>query len=78
MAYERVGPEGEEALTEDLRAFLEEANTAGERALVLEAEYLEVIASARDDAVALGKQIKDAGSEVCSAHERLRTPRCAA
>lgn len=45
MAYERVGTEGEQALTDDLRAFLEEANTAGERALVLEAEYLRVIAT---------------------------------
>jgi len=44
MAYERVGSEGEQALTEDLHAFLEAENTAGERALVLEAEYLEVIA----------------------------------
>ncbi len=44
MAYERVGPEGEAALTGDLRAFLEGANNAGERAMVLEAEYLEVIA----------------------------------
>ena len=43
-AYERVGPEGEQALTDDLRAFLEEANTAGERAMVLEAEYLQVVA----------------------------------
>jgi SAM-dependent methyltransferase len=45
MAYERVGPDGEQALTDDLRAFLESANTAGERALVLEADYLEVIAT---------------------------------
>src|ERR1700710_41891 len=45
MAYERVGPEGEQALTDDLRAFLEAANTAGERAMVLEADYLEVIAT---------------------------------
>jgi ubiquinone/menaquinone biosynthesis C-methylase UbiE len=45
MAYERVGPEGEQALTEDLRAFLESANAAGDRALVLEADYLEVIAT---------------------------------
>jgi SAM-dependent methyltransferase len=44
-AYERVGPEGEEALTTDLRAFLEAVNTAGDRAMVLEAEYLEVIAT---------------------------------
>jgi len=44
-AYERVGPEGEEALTDDLRTFLEAANTAGDRAMVLEAEYLQVIAT---------------------------------
>jgi ubiquinone/menaquinone biosynthesis C-methylase UbiE len=42
-AYERVGPEGEQALTDDLRSFLEENNTAGDRAMVLEAEYLQVI-----------------------------------
>ncbi len=45
MAFERVGSEGEEALEDDLRAYLEAQNTAGERALVLEAEYLEVIAT---------------------------------
>lgn len=45
VAYERVGPDGEEALTADLRAYLEEHNTAGERALVLEPEYLQVIAT---------------------------------
>jgi SAM-dependent methyltransferase len=45
MAYERVGPEGEEALTADLRSFLEEANTAGDRAMVLEGDYLEVVAT---------------------------------
>jgi ubiquinone/menaquinone biosynthesis C-methylase UbiE len=45
MAYERVGADGEQALTDDLHAFLEAENTAGERALVLEAEYLEVIAT---------------------------------
>ncbi len=45
MAYERVGPEGEQALTDDLRALLAEVNTAGERALVLEAEYLQVVAT---------------------------------
>lgn len=44
-AYERVGSEGEQALTDDLRAFLEDANTAGDRAMVLEAEYLEVVAT---------------------------------
>lgn len=45
MAYERVGPEGEGALTDDLRSFLEAANKAGERAMVLEGDYLEVIAT---------------------------------
>jgi SAM-dependent methyltransferase len=45
VAFERVGPEGEAALEADLRAFLEESNTAGDRALVLEPEYLEVIAT---------------------------------
>lgn len=44
-AYEKVGPAGEAALTADLRAFLEEANTGGERALVLEPEYLQVVAT---------------------------------
>lgn len=44
-AYERVGPGGEQALTDDLTAFLEQANTAGDRAMVLEAEYLQVIAT---------------------------------
>ncbi len=43
-AYERVGPEGEQALTDDLREFLTAVNTAGDRAMVLEADYLEVIA----------------------------------
>jgi ubiquinone/menaquinone biosynthesis C-methylase UbiE len=45
MAFERVGAKGERALTEDLRAFLESVNTAGNRAMVLEANYLEVIAT---------------------------------
>jgi SAM-dependent methyltransferase len=44
-AFERVGSEGEGALTEDLTGVLEEANTAGDRALVLEAEYLQVVAT---------------------------------
>jgi SAM-dependent methyltransferase len=44
-AYERVGPDGEQALTDDLRAFLESANTAGDRAMVLEAEYLIAVAT---------------------------------
>jgi ubiquinone/menaquinone biosynthesis C-methylase UbiE len=46
-AYERVGPEGEQALTDDLRSLLEGANKAGDRAMVLEAEYLQLIATRR-------------------------------
>ncbi len=45
VAFERVGPEGEAALEAELRGFLAEANTAGDRALVLEPEYLQVIAT---------------------------------
>jgi SAM-dependent methyltransferase len=45
VAFERVGPEGEDALEADLRTYLEEANTAGDRALVLEPEYLQVVAT---------------------------------
>jgi ubiquinone/menaquinone biosynthesis C-methylase UbiE len=44
-AYERVGAEGEQALTDDLQAFLEANNTAGDRGMVLEAEYLRVVAT---------------------------------
>jgi ubiquinone/menaquinone biosynthesis C-methylase UbiE len=45
VAYERVGPEGEEALTADIRDYLAKGNVAGDHALVLEPEYLEVIAT---------------------------------
>ncbi|MDX6624278.1 MAG: hypothetical protein QOE75_2210 [Solirubrobacterales bacterium] len=45
MAFERVGPEGEAELYADLKGFLEEVNTAGDRAMVLEADYLEIIAT---------------------------------
>jgi SAM-dependent methyltransferase len=44
-AYETVGPAGEAALTADLQAFLEQSNTAGDRAMVIEPEYLEVVAT---------------------------------
>ncbi len=44
-AFEKVGPEGEEALANDLRTWLEGANVAGDRALVIEPEYLQVIAT---------------------------------
>lgn len=45
VAFERVGPEGEEALEADLRTYLEESNTAGDRALVLKPEYLQIVAT---------------------------------
>lgn len=44
-AFERVGPEGEEALYNDLKQLLEDESSAGDRAMVLEAEYLEVVAT---------------------------------
>jgi SAM-dependent methyltransferase len=44
-AFEKVGPDGEQALTADLRDYLNGANTAGDRALVIEPEYLQVIAT---------------------------------
>ena len=44
-AFERVGPDGEAALESDLRAFLAEVNTAGDRAMVLEPEYLQIVAT---------------------------------
>jgi len=45
VAFERVGPEGEEALAADLRAFIEADRTADKRAVVLEPEYLQVVAT---------------------------------
>jgi hypothetical protein len=45
VALERVGPEGEEALVADIRELLERYNRAGDRALVLESDYLQVIAT---------------------------------
>jgi ubiquinone/menaquinone biosynthesis C-methylase UbiE len=45
VAFERVGAEGEAALEADMRSLLEASNTGGERALVLEPEYLRVIAT---------------------------------
>ncbi len=45
VALERVGPEGEEALVADIHAVLEATNTAGDRALVLKPEYLQVVAT---------------------------------
>jgi SAM-dependent methyltransferase len=45
MAFERVGPDGEKALEADLRVVLDQVNTAGDRALVMEPEYLQVLAT---------------------------------
>lgn len=44
-AFEKVGPEGEDALSADLRTWLEESNVAGDAAMVIEPEYLEVVAT---------------------------------
>jgi SAM-dependent methyltransferase len=43
MAFDKVGPEGAAALEADLLAYLERVNT-NERALVLEPEYLQLVA----------------------------------
>jgi len=45
VALERVGPEGEKALEDDVRAVIEKGNTAGDRALVLKPDYLQVVAT---------------------------------
>lgn len=45
LAFERAGPENEEALAAELRAHLEKHNLGGDRALVLEPEYLQVVAT---------------------------------
>jgi ubiquinone/menaquinone biosynthesis C-methylase UbiE len=45
VAFERVGDDGEEALEKDLRELLERNNRGGDRALVLEADYLQVVAT---------------------------------
>ncbi len=44
VAFERVGKEGEAALEADMLAYLEEANTVGDQALVIEPEYIEITA----------------------------------
>jgi SAM-dependent methyltransferase len=45
LAFDRVGPDGEAALEAELREQLEKCNTAGDRAFVLEPEYLQVVAT---------------------------------
>ena len=44
MAYERLDDPGREAYEADMRAMLERWNEAGDRALVMTADYLEVVA----------------------------------
>lgn len=44
-AFETVGPEGEGELTADLERVLEDLSTGGQRALVVEPEYLQVVAT---------------------------------
>jgi SAM-dependent methyltransferase len=44
MAFEKVGPEGAVALEADIRGYLDDVN-ASERALVLEPEYLQIVAT---------------------------------
>jgi ubiquinone/menaquinone biosynthesis C-methylase UbiE len=44
VAFERVGPDGEAALAADIQAAVERNNRAGERAAVMDAAYLEVVA----------------------------------
>jgi ubiquinone/menaquinone biosynthesis C-methylase UbiE len=45
MTFERVGEEGAQVLEDDLLGLLREHNRAGDRALVFDAEYLEVVAT---------------------------------
>jgi len=45
MAFERAGAEQEETLASELRAHLEKNNLAGDQALVLKPEYLQVVAT---------------------------------
>lgn len=44
-AYEAVGPEGEQALTDDLKQVLQNLSVGGDKALVVEPEYLQVLAT---------------------------------
>ncbi len=46
-AYEKAGPENEASLTADLKAILEKLSVGGDRALVVEPEYLQVVATKR-------------------------------
>lgn len=44
-AFERVGPEGEDALTADLEAWVARHSRGGDRAAVIESAYAEVVAT---------------------------------
>jgi ubiquinone/menaquinone biosynthesis C-methylase UbiE len=45
VAFERVGEEGEQALTSDLKELIARFNTAGDRAMRVPSQYLEVVAT---------------------------------
>jgi ubiquinone/menaquinone biosynthesis C-methylase UbiE len=45
VAFERAGPEGEEALSRDLLDLIARFNTAGDRAMRVPSEYLQVVAT---------------------------------
>jgi hypothetical protein len=45
VAFERVGVDGEAALEADIRELLARYNRAGDRALVLESDYLQMVAT---------------------------------
>ena len=44
MAFARVGPDGEQALADDLRGLVERFDRGGGRAMLVDAEYAEVVA----------------------------------
>ena len=44
MAFARVGPDGERALADDLRGLVERFDRGGGRAMLVDAEYAEVVA----------------------------------
>jgi ubiquinone/menaquinone biosynthesis C-methylase UbiE len=44
VAFERVGPDGADDLVTDLRALVARFDRGGERAMIVDAEYLEVVA----------------------------------
>ncbi len=47
LAFEAVGPQGEEALARDLLALVEQFNRSGDETAILPSDYLEVVATRR-------------------------------